>query len=517
MLLHNNTIATAGFLSTTESPSSTTSVYSQTNPPTSSTNQFFQNFPPPWIPQYNNQRLLTQQFFSPTMLATAPSHSINSRTNNNTNTTSPTTTLLTKNDLIAFHHLQQQLDASSSNSPLVPTLLSAAASSSSSGSTTINTTGPSSTINNGTYSSLSSSTDSSTLVTVPSQHHSYASTKMNKISSLVVDSTSHLQKIVNLSSSPSSVIESTTTNSNNNNNNNNNHNNNTQSISPNDNVQSNSCSSHSPQSTSTITPNGSSSSSSSSSSTNNSNTTQKRLHVSNIPFRFRDDDLKAMFEQFGEIVDTEIIFNERGSKGFGFVTFASSDDADAAREKLHGAIIEGRKIEVNMATARSQPKLKPVLANPYSVMINARQRPTLIPATSTAGLRTATAFTTGLTLPGGYTIYPDQLTTLSGLTAYSIAATAQPQTGVRYITSTPHGLTTTGQPTGTYTFGVLPMHNGVNGPTGYFINGAPTTNINSPTAQLGHAYQETAYITTTPAGTIGPITGMRNNVRYTPY
>ncbi|CAF2589903.1 unnamed protein product [Rotaria sp. Silwood2] len=63
MLLHNNTIATAGFLSTTESPSSTTSVYSQTNPPTSSTNQFFQNFPPPWIPQYNNQRLLTQQFF----------------------------------------------------------------------------------------------------------------------------------------------------------------------------------------------------------------------------------------------------------------------------------------------------------------------------------------------------------------------------------------------------------------------------------------------------------------------
>ncbi len=33
-------------------------------------------------------------------------------------------------------------------------------------------------------------------------------------------------------------------------------------------------------------------------------------------------------------------------KGFGFVTFASSDDADVAREKFHGAIIEGRKIEV---------------------------------------------------------------------------------------------------------------------------------------------------------------------------
>ncbi|XP_055310849.1 RNA binding protein fox-1 homolog 2-like isoform X27 [Sitodiplosis mosellana] len=40
----------------------------------------------------------------------------------------------------------------------------------------------------------------------------------------------------------------------------------------------------------------------------------KRLHVSNIPFRFRDPDLRAMFGQYGTILDVEIIFNERGSK-----------------------------------------------------------------------------------------------------------------------------------------------------------------------------------------------------------
>ncbi|KAJ8251743.1 hypothetical protein GJAV_G00224960 [Gymnothorax javanicus] len=40
----------------------------------------------------------------------------------------------------------------------------------------------------------------------------------------------------------------------------------------------------------------------------------KRLHVSNIPFRFRDPDLQQMFGQFGKILDVEIIFNERGSK-----------------------------------------------------------------------------------------------------------------------------------------------------------------------------------------------------------
>lgn len=55
----------------------------------------------------------------------------------------------------------------------------------------------------------------------------------------------------------------------------------------------------------------------------------------------------------------EIIFNERGSKGFGFVTFAGGADADRAREQLNGTIVEGRKVEVNNATARVQTKKTP--------------------------------------------------------------------------------------------------------------------------------------------------------------
>ncbi|XP_036381876.1 RNA binding protein fox-1 homolog 1 isoform X5 [Megalops cyprinoides] len=101
------------------------------------------------------------------------------------------------------------------------------------------------------------------------------------------------------------------------------------------------------------------------SSENTENKTQpKRLHVSNIPFRFRDPDLRQMFGQFGKILDVEIIFNERGSKGFGFVTFENSADADRAREKLHGTVVEGRKIEVNNATARVMTNKKTV--NPYA-------------------------------------------------------------------------------------------------------------------------------------------------------
>ncbi|OZC10543.1 hypothetical protein X798_02292 [Onchocerca flexuosa] len=99
-----------------------------------------------------------------------------------------------------------------------------------------------------------------------------------------------------------------------------------------------------------------------STSSNSVDSAPKRLHVSNIPFRFRDPDLRTMFEKFGPVTDVEIIFNERGSKGFGFVTMEKSADAEKARQELHGSSVEGRKIEVNCATARihtKKPKVAP--------------------------------------------------------------------------------------------------------------------------------------------------------------
>jgi len=84
----------------------------------------------------------------------------------------------------------------------------------------------------------------------------------------------------------------------------------------------------------------------------------KRLHVSNIPFRFRDPDLRQMFGKYGTVADVEIIFNERGSKGFGFVTFEDKGEAEQAKQELNGSIIEGRKVEVNDATVRVQTKHK---------------------------------------------------------------------------------------------------------------------------------------------------------------
>jgi len=121
--------------------------------------------------------------------------------------------------------------------------------------------------------------------------------------------------------------------------------------------------------------------------------TPKRLHVSNIPFRFREHNLIMLFGQFGNVEDAEIIYNDKGSKGFGFITMARSQDADVARLKLHNTIVEGRIIEVNLAT----PKNTANRQNPFSTGSQAagiqipqvRRSPTIIwrkPAVAGVGL-----------------------------------------------------------------------------------------------------------------------------------
>ena len=64
-------------------------------------------------------------------------------------------------------------------------------------------------------------------------------------------------------------------------------------------------------------------------------------------------DLARLFSEYGAVTDAEIIFNDKGSKGFGFVTMGSPREAARAREELHGALVEGRRIEVNPATAKA--------------------------------------------------------------------------------------------------------------------------------------------------------------------
>ncbi|KAF8382939.1 hypothetical protein PRIPAC_72081 [Pristionchus pacificus] len=84
----------------------------------------------------------------------------------------------------------------------------------------------------------------------------------------------------------------------------------------------------------------------------------KRIHVSNIPFKWREGDLHNLFSSFGEIKDVSIVTNERGSKGYGFVTFLNSEAADEAIEALSGRNFSGRTILVSAATTRRNDMIR---------------------------------------------------------------------------------------------------------------------------------------------------------------
>ena len=78
------------------------------------------------------------------------------------------------------------------------------------------------------------------------------------------------------------------------------------------------------------------------------------MYVSNLGFHTSDDDLRKLFEQFGQVSSAKVITDrETGkSRGFGFVEMSSSTEADQAMGKLNGKEIEGRFISVTVARER---------------------------------------------------------------------------------------------------------------------------------------------------------------------
>jgi len=76
-----------------------------------------------------------------------------------------------------------------------------------------------------------------------------------------------------------------------------------------------------------------------------------KMFVGNLPYKMTDEDLKALFAEFGEVVEAVILtdkFSGR-SKGFGFVTMANEEQAQAAIKGLDQKEVEGRNIKVDVA------------------------------------------------------------------------------------------------------------------------------------------------------------------------
>jgi cold-inducible RNA-binding protein len=79
-----------------------------------------------------------------------------------------------------------------------------------------------------------------------------------------------------------------------------------------------------------------------------------KLYVGNLSWNTTDDTLRTTFSEFGEVTDS-IIMRDRETgraRGFGFVTFASEEQANAAVDALNEQELDGRRIRVNVANAR---------------------------------------------------------------------------------------------------------------------------------------------------------------------
>lgn len=79
-----------------------------------------------------------------------------------------------------------------------------------------------------------------------------------------------------------------------------------------------------------------------------------KVFVGGLSWDTSDEGLRAAFEPYGEVVEAKVITDrDTGrSRGFGFVTFGSSESASRAIEERDGTSLDGRTIRVNEANER---------------------------------------------------------------------------------------------------------------------------------------------------------------------
>ncbi len=79
------------------------------------------------------------------------------------------------------------------------------------------------------------------------------------------------------------------------------------------------------------------------------------IFIGNLSFGLSEDELKQVFEAYGEVSSAKIITDKQSgrSKGFGFVEMPDDEEANQAIEALNGQSVGGRNVNVNQAKERS--------------------------------------------------------------------------------------------------------------------------------------------------------------------
>jgi len=82
----------------------------------------------------------------------------------------------------------------------------------------------------------------------------------------------------------------------------------------------------------------------------------KNIFVGNLSFNTNEDEVRQLFEGYGQ-VDRVSIMTDRDtgrSRGFGFVEMNSNEDGEKAIAGLNGSQLGGRTINVNEARPKAE-------------------------------------------------------------------------------------------------------------------------------------------------------------------
>ncbi len=79
------------------------------------------------------------------------------------------------------------------------------------------------------------------------------------------------------------------------------------------------------------------------------------IYVGNLLREVTEDELRAAFEEFGQVEKAAIIKDKYSgdSKGFGFVEMPSKEEGQSAIDSLNGKELKGRPLNVNEARPRT--------------------------------------------------------------------------------------------------------------------------------------------------------------------
>ena len=81
----------------------------------------------------------------------------------------------------------------------------------------------------------------------------------------------------------------------------------------------------------------------------------KNIFVGNLNFNTSEDELRQLFEPYGQVERVSILTDrDTGrSRGFGFVEMANGEEGDKAIAALNGTEIGGRTLNINEARPKS--------------------------------------------------------------------------------------------------------------------------------------------------------------------